>query len=371
MDSPINLSLFTRLLNLNTGSIPLEDFFTELVAFFLDSNADLVVDFLGSLKVLDLPKYCDTCVSTQRTYSPLAHHKSSSRPDIVIELIGNGYKDLVFIESKVGSQEGNLQLQRYAEILDHSQGFRKKFLLFGTRDFEPKEKSYIFQNIPNSSVEFHQFRWYQFYQFLEHHKDLVFVSEITLFMREHNMAHNNQFSAIDIIALANFTKSLTMMEEVMWGDVSNRFLQVMGSVKQKSTAMTQLSSFGRYIMFTFMPTWWCGLGFLLKTPSQVDYPTVGLILEVDPKSPHRLEIIEVMKEVSAKYGWQQYEINNPKAWSQIIREKSLQEFLSAEDHIVSIQKFFLESLDELKQIKSEYPLLPWGTMESIDTASNE
>lgn len=369
--TPINASLFTRLLNLNTGNTPLEDFFTEIVAFFLDSNADLLVDFLKNLKVLDSIEYCNTCVSTQQTYSPLKHHKSSSRPDIVIELVGNRYKDIVFIESKIGSQEGDLQLQRYAEILDQIQGFRRKFLLFATRDFEPKEKSYVFQNLPNSSVEFYQFRWYQFYQFLRHHRNLAFVSEITLFMEEYNMAHNNQFSAIDVIALANFTKSLKMMEEVMWGEVSNKFSQVIGNVKQKSTSMTQISNFGRYIMFTFMPTWWCGLGFLLKTPDHIGYPSLGLILEVDPKSPHRPEIIEAMKEISAKYGWQQYEINNPKAWSRIIREKSLQDFLAEEDHIVAIQNFFLESLDELKQIKSEYPSLPWGVIEGSDTASDE
>lgn len=362
----INVSLFTRLLNLNTGSIPLEDFFTEIVAFLLDYNADLLIDFLKKLNVLDSSEYLDAYVSTQQTYSSLKHHKSSSRPDIVIELIGSKSKDIIFIESKIGSQEGELQLQRYAEILNEIQGFRKKFLLFGTRDFEPKEKSYVFQNLPNSSVEFYQFRWYQFYQFLRPRRDLAIVSEIILFMEEHNMAHNNQFSAIDVIVLANFTKSLKMMEEVMWGEVSNKFSQVLGSVKQKSTSMTQISNFGRYIMFTHMPTWWCGLGFLLKTPDHIGYPSVGLILEVDPKSPHRPEIIEAMKEISAKYGWQQYEINNPKAWSRIIREKSLQDFLAEEDHIMAIQKFFLESLDELKQIKSDYPSLPWGVVEGSD-----
>lgn len=38
------MSLFSRLLNLNTGSIPLEDFFTELVAYLLGKNKEILYD---------------------------------------------------------------------------------------------------------------------------------------------------------------------------------------------------------------------------------------------------------------------------------------------------------------------------------------
>lgn len=188
----------------------------------------------------------------------------------------------------------------------------------------------------------------------------MLTQEIITFMDEHHMAHNNQFSSIDIIALANFTKSLKLMEETMWGEVSQQFNQVLGSIKQRLTAFTELQQHGRYLMTTSMPgQWWCGLGFLLKTSNSTDYPTVRLMLEVAPNSQHRTEIIAAMKDICKDYGWREYRLNEPQAWSGIVREKSLQAFLAQEDHVADIKKFFLQSLEELAEIKSKYLNLPW------------
>ncbi|MBC7824801.1 MAG: hypothetical protein H7126_13225 [Candidatus Parcubacteria bacterium] len=38
----------------------------------------------------------------------------------------------------------------------------------------------------------------------------------------------------------------------------------------------------------------------------------------------------------------------------------MQDFLSEEDHVVAIKKFFLQALDELEKIKDQYSKLPWG-----------
>jgi hypothetical protein len=35
-------------------------------------------------------------------------------------------------------------------------------------------------------------------------------------------------------------------------------------------------------------------------------------------------------------------------------------FLSSEDHVANSKKLFLESLEELREIKGQYPRLPWG-----------
>jgi hypothetical protein len=118
--------------------------------------------------------------------------------------------------------------------------------------------------------------------------------------------------------------------------------------------------------------WWCGLGFLLKTSNLADYPTVRLMLEVDPNSPRRAEIIDAMKDICSQFGWQEYRLNEPKTWSGIVREKSLRDFLSQEDHIVAIEEFFLEALNELDQIKYKYSQLPWGAIsdgESLEADS--
>lgn len=186
--------------------------------------------------------------------------------------------------------------------------------------------------------------------------------EVIKFMNEHQMVHNNQFSAIDVIALANFTKSLKLMEDTVWGEVRQRFEQVLGPIRQQRAALTEIQKHGRYLMVADMQQsgrWWCGLGFMLKTSSLTDYPTVRLMLEVDPNSKCRVEIIEAMKDICEQYNWQGSGLDDTKVWSSIFREESLQRFLSKEDHVAAIQQFFLQTLDELEKIKKEYSHLPW------------
>jgi hypothetical protein len=359
------MSLFSRLLSLHTDKIPLEDFFTELVAYLFSTDKTILYIWLKHLNVLNINDDLDAHISTQQTFKPLDYHRSGSRPDILIEVISNEWHNLFFIESKIGSQEGNDQLSKYAEILHELPGFQNKFLVYITRDFDPKDEKTILRSIPNSNVQFKQYRWHQFYQFLKTQPPTMLIREMIMFMHEHHMAQNNQFSSVDIIALANFTRSLKLMEETMWGEVSQRFKEILGAIKPKVTALTQVQNHGRYLITASMPNgkWWCGLGFILKTANLADYPTVRLMLEVDPNSQHRTEILEAMWKICQQYGWQGYDLNNAKAWSGIAREKSLQNFLSEEDHIVAIERFFLQALDELAAIKHQYSNLPWGAIQ--------
>ena len=367
------MSLFGRLLNLNTGSIPLEDFFTELVAYLFSKNKEILYAWLKDLNLLSTNTYLDVYISTQREFEPLDGHLLGSRPDLLIELVDDTSRSIIFIESKIASQEGYEQLSRYAEILSKLPGFHEKFLLYITRDFEPKDKAVIFKNIPDSIVHFKQLRWHQFHRFLQSHASTMLVQEVIAFMNEHQMAHNNQFSSIDIIALANFTRSLKLMEEAMWGEVSQRFEKVLGAIKRQNAALTQMQLHGRYLMTADMPRgkWWCGLGFILRTSSLTDYPTVRLMLEVDPRANQRAEIIEAMKDICKQYAWQAYGLNDAKAWSGIAREESLQNFLSKEDHIAAIKQFFLQTLDELEEIKGKYPKLPWGAIQDSGEGSGD
>lgn len=358
------MSLFNRLLKLHNGSTPLEDFFTELVAHLFSTNKEILYNWLKYLDLLDTNADLDAYISTQQTFERLSHHFSDSRPDIIIELVDGNDRDIIFIESKVGSSEGCRQLPRYAEILDKLSGFRNKYLIYITRDFEPKERKVIFQNIPGSEVSFKQTRWHQFYQFLKTQADTILIEEIIKFMQEHHMAHNNQFSSIDIIALGNFTNSLKLMEQTMSDEVRDKFKKVIGSVvSQRATAFTQLQRHDRYLMYSWMRNkWWCGLGFMLNTSSCTEYPTVFLLLEVEPRSPRRAEIIKAMKDICSKQSeWKGYDLDDQRAWSRIVLGRSLQSFLSEEDHIVPIQKFFLESLEKLSEIKSQYNCLPWDS----------
>ena len=358
------MSLFSRLLNLHTDRTPLEDFFSELVAYLFSTDREILFAWLKYLGLLDTEAYLDAYVSTQQTFDRLTHHDSDSRPDIVIELGDGTNNDIIFIESKIGSKEGYKQLPRYAEILDRLPNIRDKVLIYITRDFEPKERATIVHKIPDSNVRFIQVRWHQFYQFLKAQTDTILVEEIIKFMQKHQMAHNNQFSSIDLIALVNFKNSIELMEQTMWGEVSQKFKMVLGSISQRSTTITQLHQHERYLMYSGMPDkWWCGLGFLLNTSSSTDYPTVCLLLEVDPRSARQAEIIKAMKAICKENSdWKGYELDNSRAWSRIVLGRSLQSFLSEEDHIATIKEFFMKSLDELSKIEVKYSDLPWNAI---------
>ena len=359
------MALFTRLLKLHTGSVPLEDFFTELVAYLFEMNKEILYDWLIDIGISDVNNYSDVYISTQKEFDPLDGDASGNRPDVVIELIADNSCDIIFIESKIGSMAGLDQLQRYAKVLDRMPNFRNKFLFFITRNFEPKDKAVILEDIPTSPVQFKQLRWHQFYRFLRSQPDTMLVQEIILFMEKYNMAHNNQFSSVDVITLVNFTKSLKIMEEIMWGKVSAEFKSVLGAIRNRASALTHVQAHGRYLMTTYMSGWWCGLGFILNTEDLTGYPRVCLILEVAPSSPHRAEIIAAMKDIAKKDGWESRYLGDSNAWASVVREKSLQDFLSNVDHVISIEEFFLQALIELRDIRREYPNLPWKTVTTV------
>src|SRR4028119_617584 len=98
------MSLFSRLLKLNTGSIRLEDFFTEIVAYLFSINKEILYTWLEYSNLLDTSTCLDAYISTQRSFAPLDIHITGSRPDIVIELVHETHRDIIFIESKIGSQ---------------------------------------------------------------------------------------------------------------------------------------------------------------------------------------------------------------------------------------------------------------------------
>jgi hypothetical protein len=217
------MSLFNRLLKLKSDDIHrLEDFFTEIVAHFLESNPDALKSWLKFSGITDDNNWTHTSLVTQKTYQhpdkgEEKYSDKEKRPDIVVELSNENANGIIFLESKVGSQEGHNQLKDYAKVLESLTGYQQKHLVYITRDFEPKDVEKVLKDIRKGEVYFTQLRWHHFYQFLCTLPESTLTREIQLFMQEHGMAQSNQFSAIDVLALTNFSASLKLMEQVMWG----------------------------------------------------------------------------------------------------------------------------------------------------------
>lgn len=87
---------------------------------------------------------------------------------------------------------------------------------------------------------------------------------------------------------------------------------------------------------------------------------LDIIYEVNPNYEKKKQVIEAMKEfIKGKEDWEGYDLDDNTKWSGIRCNKYLLEFLKEEDHIIAIQKFFVEKLNELHTIKEIYPTLNW------------
>ncbi|MFN6464530.1 MAG: PD-(D/E)XK nuclease family protein [Nostoc sp. DedVER02] len=372
------MSLFSNLLNLHSGSKPREDFFTEIVAYFLSLNNDILLCWLKHHSIISDENYSSINISTQQKHKGLERHTEDSRLDIVVELSTGLNTDVIFIESKIGSRDGKNALEKYADILSKLPNIRHRILIYITRDYDPKKiKTPAFNLEPK--ISFYQLRWHQFYVCLQQHATDILAQEILIFMRKNGMSHINQFSSVDLLTMVNFNKTLNLMEATLSDEIKDKFAENFGSVtRRQTTSLTQFREKSRYIIYTHFSGWniWCGLGYFNLNPEILtDYPSLGIVLEVSPSFVNRQQIIESMRKVINEQPiiWGHSNLYKSQEWSSIFYRKSLQYFLSTEDHLFAIKSFFLESIYELKKIQNSYFDFPWKgvSIETVTEADKE
>ncbi|MEH2114835.1 PD-(D/E)XK nuclease family protein [Nostoc sp.] len=369
------MSLFSNLLNLHSGNKPREDFFTEIVAYFLSLNNDILFDCLKHHSIISDDNYSSIKISTQQKHQALPSHYDDSRFDIVVELSNGLSTDVIFIESKIGAKDGNNALKKYAEILSNLPNVRHRILIYITRDYDPKEeiKTPAFNLEPK--ISFYQLRWYQFYARLQQHATDILAQEILIFMRKNGMSHTNQFSSVDLLTMVNYNKTLNLMESTLNDEIQQEFKLAFGGVIKGAASRTQWKWDERYIIYThFSPSvWdlWCGLGYFDLNPINLtDYPYLGIFLQVSHRFGQRAKIIESMQKIinDKPNTWTPVNLKVLPAWSGIFYRKSLQDFLSEENHVSAIKLFFQESIKELKTVQEQYFDFPWKGV-SIETAT--
>ncbi|MEA5578321.1 PD-(D/E)XK nuclease family protein [Anabaena sp. UHCC 0451] len=373
------MSLFTNLLNLYSGNKPVGDFFTEIIAYYFSVNKDILLDWLkpysipGSRGLAMLNPYNSRInISSQVEYKKLKHHETNSRIDIVIELVNELTTDLIFIECKIDSGEMDGQLKRYSEILNE-QIASNKYLFYITLHYDPKESANLLDN-----VEFIQLGWYHLYDFLLEKSTDILGKEILLFMEKYQMNEINQFSSIDMLTMMNFNKTLTIMQSSLNGEVKDKFKTSFGGVNKEAGSLTQWRDCSRYIIRNSLAPkckWglWCGLGYWDLNPKNLtEYPSLGIVLEVAPYFEKRPEIITSMQKVITDKPDEWFPMNlvTYPEWSAIIYKKSLQSFLSSENQLVEIKKFFLDSIDELINIQPYFDF-SWKGLDIEDSPEED
>jgi len=369
------MSLFSNLLNLHSGSKPLEDFFTEIVAYFLSLNNQILIDWLKHHLIISDDNYSSIKISTQQEHKRLESHTEDSRLDIVVELSDGLNTDVIFIESKIGSNDGKNALKKYADILSNLPNVRHRILIYIPRDYDPKDEIKTPAFNLEQKVNFYQLRWHQFYAHLQQHATDILAQEILIFMRKNGMSTTNQFSSVDLLTMVNFNKTLNLMESTLSEEVQQEFKLAFGGVIRGAASRTQWKWDERFIIYThFSPsTWdlWCGLGYFNLNPINLtDYPYLGMFLQVSHKFGQRAKIIESMQKIinDKPNLWTPVNLKVLPAWSAIFYRKSLQDFLSEENHVSAIKLFFQESIKELKTVQEQYFDFPWKGV-SIEAAT--
>jgi hypothetical protein len=368
------VSLFKKLLQLHSkypGIVPEEDFFTEIVAHLFMACPDLLHRWVTSLNFFDLTDAVSMQVVPQPSFDPLTGHAIGSRPDVLIKVENGEESDWIFLESKLGSVEGTDQLQRYAEILHSRDKVRHKALLYVTKHYDPKDQSEIFRNISETSVQFKQLRWQDFYCFLSRQPGNPLSDEVLAFMRETRMDQSNQFTSSELLALSNMPNVLRIMNEILQGEVRDRFEKVVGTVdRNPKTVLRMLVDNRVYYHYRWFPEkFWCGVGFALPLD---EYPIVKLLVEVAPTSGERPVIVNAMREIVASRPiWQPTNLDRSDQWTHISIKRSLRDFLPFEDQVSAIKEHLIKSIDELEAIISLYPHLPWRDPATAAIAAND
>lgn len=153
--SKIN-SLFKRLYQLLSvkDRNQQEDYLTEIFAEVLTKEG-LLQDLLNNLTDIKVGQINIREVTTQKTYTKHDDHQTDSRPDMIIRFSESGKPHVLFIENKLGTGEGQVQLKRYA---DHLRSYEADgchtHLIYLTKLHDPKKKKDIVGSGANTS--FHQ-----------------------------------------------------------------------------------------------------------------------------------------------------------------------------------------------------------------------
>ena len=350
-------TLFKRLYNLlkQSSNEVYEDYLTELFAEVFREPEGVVsfFEYFGNIQ-LDNPTSID--INTQQTFPKILSHATDSRPDLVLRFKEQGRQFLVLFENKLDAHEGDLQLQRYADHLRiyHNNGVNT-YLFYVSRKYDPKDEMHIFKN--GRSAKFISIRWYKIYTWLQLNRN-AYVDLLIDYMEVLGLNENRRFNPQDVYAIQQLNRLQYMMDQCLDETVDETMTALFGKAIGWSNRSFQLRDHYRYLKSNDQGDWtWIGCGFYLTDD---EYPLISVIYETGPNCSKRNDTISAMNEfLSSHNDWEGYELTNHTKWAGICADKSLLDILSADDHILEIQKFFTEKLKELSTLKKAHPGLEW------------
>jgi hypothetical protein len=341
-----------------------EDILTEIVASVLRRHPDLIRMWLATLGIRGGSQAEEIQVQTQVPFDALEGHTTDSRVDLVLSFTVMNKKHWVFIESKVGSTQGNQQLRRYAELLEVAclETKANGSLVFITRDYEDVQKP----GIEDFEFDFHRSRWFHFYDLLKQRASRDGLErELRHYMEENRMSLGNQFRTSDLMALEHFNSAKSLMDETLDAH-SVEWRKLLGKGGRIHRAMGELRRHQRYVLHTKFKGFEVMTGYFLPKGNPDETVQVGLALCCDPKAEARDTIVGAFKNWadSRPTDWTFEVLDAPHDWSILTRRKPLNHFLAEKDHVQAVKDWLGQLIQNLADFKQSYPALPWTPVES-------
>jgi hypothetical protein len=240
-------------------------------------------------------------------------------------------------------------------------GFRGRVLLYVTRAYDPKDVKGILAGL-GDDVRFKQLRWHDYYRFLQTVEKDTLTEEVMLFMEEQGMAKDYRSSATDLATLSGIPRAFEIMEETLGGEVKAELESFAGTKSRHENINTMLQSNMRYVIQAPVRGWnlLCYLGYRLRTSD--GYPVAYVTLHLRSGAAGREASIAVLKWIARRDGWAGHGLEEPESWARVARTMSLARVLPEEDHVAAVQRFFVESMcqlrEELAAFKQATPELP-------------
>lgn len=362
-------SLFSRLKGLFPSSgFPLEDYLTELVAHVVSRHPK---EFIGWLRELGLTKLNqDAFLSVQTQYHCAADALAETPdkyPDIVLHLSDQTKSEIIFIESKVGSDlSGADQLQRYAQILSGKDADRRT-LLFITRDYSPQNRDEVLSLVPSGQPlpEFRQKRWYDFAAYWSRPNCPAasdpLSADLIRFMKEQNLTKETQLTPQALAALGGFHEAFNVLRAVLDDELRARVKEISGTVRDDydtSVAVVREQAF--LLRSSRQQNLSIGVGFWLP-PGEDGYPHIYGEVAFEGKCEGKKEILAALQEIARKkpQSWSADNLSDVAPWGRIFRESSLAAFLGETNHVAALKKFLNSVLDDIAEFRRTYPKLRW------------
>lgn len=381
------MSLYARLLALSAGHVRTEDALTEVVAHVLRLDAaargpdvSVVVTWLRSLDVLSAGAVTTVRIDTQRTYPAVTLGDPSSRPDLVIEVDQTGgARGVTFVESKVDSGEGDGQLARYAHTL--AEAHPGGTLLYLTRDPDAKPDGDVLVGLGLGAVTFRQARWHGVYRAVRDARASAPVAmgalydDLLSFFRHLGMDHDPRFTPADAVALNRIPRTLRFLEATLWDGApspAERFREVLGGVNRKDAGLSRIRDHARYTLYRKYGGADARFEVLLGYTFERDgFPGLKLEIGALASSGGASRVAESIRGLDGRTAagvdraWRAYTAAEAN-WSGALVWVPLETLLGESDHEAAIRRTFLALLDELADVVSAKPDLPWDAPEAAE-----